>query len=446
MFVIKFLILYLPLQEFILKWLPTSDGMHVALRQIPNLLLLVAIGLCVLRKTSGTKKGWRLIGSRVDVVLLLFVVSSCISLAFSPSDNLTLSLVNLGVLLRYVLLVYLILFIKPSSAQMQKLLSLVLFSVFIQALFGIAQFLGGLPVKEILAARNVEFSGISSTFTGSRSDDVNDLIGTMGNTISFGYFILVGLIVAFTRTKFSRFGYWFVVGASLVLIYLSGSRAIFLAALGVIILHQAWVRGAARTTVMIIVGVLIIVPVVLIVPSQSVYDQKPGGIQLGKVFTSEYIENAKSQRLGLAIYVLPNVLNTRYAFFGYGPDRVAFAEHADINMEGIPQILIAVIPDVLEDVYWIALIVYYGVVGAFLWVCFIFLTGLKVYKMAALDRNRWRNPYAEMASWLFVIAIPLNFLNQAFDTSSFSFFIWLFAGMAIVQSRNSDARVRRIAQ
>lgn len=154
------------------------------------------------------------------------------------------------------------------------------------------------------------------------------------------------------------------------------------------------------------------------------------------IFNAEFMEGALNSRLGIIVYIVPKILFTVQNVIGFSPDKEFFAEYIAISQLMIPQILVVLLPKVLEDVYWVAIYVYYGLIGFILWVSFLIALFRKINKSLFLLSASSKG-ISIVAISLILASIPLNFLNQAFETRIFSFYLWLFCGIALSMARQA---------
>ena len=103
----------------------------------------------------------------------------------------------------------------------------------------------------------------------------------------------------------------------------------------------------------------------------------------------------------------------------------------------LPEVLASIFVEILDDVYWLALLLYYGYVG---FACFVLFFGKLTALVLRLYRRASDGPakrYALIAAFLLILAIPLNGINQTFQIRQFAYYLWLFVGVAIVAVRNA---------
>lgn len=436
---IKLLAIYLPFEEFFLKWLPVSDYTYLLLRQMPDAIVF-ALALVLLMAKLSSAKNIPAVGRKTDTLLFLFVVWAFVTLLLNPAADTVLGLANIKALLRYVTLVYIVLMLNPSEKQINNLIQWILLAVACQTMIGLFQLIGGIPVRDFLAARHASegIGGIiSKDFTGDRFEGVNDLMGTMGDTISFAYFLLVGMVIWLFSSRFGSLKYWLGIMALFVPIYLSGSRSVVITVFLLIIVHQIWVNGWRRSTRLIFALLALLVPLGLVM--------LPSGMPAGGgddrsfwfIFSGDYLESALNQRLGMIVYLVPKILFSAHSIVGFSPDVFYFAEFIANNFLMVPQILIAVLPYILEDVYWIAIYVYYGLIGFSFWLFFLFFLQKKLRNYLSLATSAVSYKLVCIALFLLLASVPLNFLNQAFEARAFSYYLWLFCGLALVDARHT---------
>lgn len=418
---------YLPLEDFLLKWLPVSDFLYLALRQLPDVLVLVAVGLVLAARVADGGR-LRLVGHGADAVLLLFLLLVPVSTALNDATPVA-AVLNLKALLRYVLVVYVLLNVPVDARRVRALLGLVLAGVAIQGAVAGLQAVFGPQVDAFFLppATEVTVGGLHLEFAATWEAARGRVFGTMGQTVAFAGFMLVGLSVWLTARRGGVLRYWAGVLAFIGLLYLSGSLASLLTGLGLVLAYEA-VRGnvGLKTTVGVMgagvaVGLLVLLPVDL------------GQTELGQVFTGRYLDVAMNQRLGVVAMVLPEFvsrLSLQQILLGMSADPAILADFL-AEMFRAPRALMRE-TNIVEDVYWGALVVYYGVIG-FGCIAYFLLTALR--RVASIrSRDPLPEPVRQVATvavLLLVAAVPLNLVGKSLEVRQFAFYLWTSVGLAL---------------
>ena len=133
---------------------------------------------------------------------------------------------------RFVFLAMSIPFIVNSVSNVERLIKFLWVMVVVQVLLGVAQAIGGGAVLDVFKPNDYSnfIAGSDRSFTSNRGIDRRMLIGSLGDFISYGYILFFGLILLMSRVtafKYSSFFSLFM----LIMIFLAGSRIIFLASL-----------------------------------------------------------------------------------------------------------------------------------------------------------------------------------------------------------------------
>jgi hypothetical protein len=253
----------------------------------------------------------------------------------------------------------------------------------------------------------------------------------MPRPIAYGYFILVGLVVWVVQNEKRPLRYGIGVALALLLTFLSHSRMAVFGAVLVVVMHQVAIRGVRKTVWL----TMLLLPLVAAV-SLSMGSALAENFYFLDVFSREYREHALTNRLGLVVYILPYAFDGGITLLGYSPDlgvvATSVAEHFSL-----PEVVASIFVQIFEDVYWLALLLYYGFVG---FACFVLFFGkltalvIRLYRRAT-DGSAKR--YALIAVLFLVLAIPLNGINQTFEIRQFAYYLWLFVGVAIVAARNA---------
>ena len=423
---------YLPLEDFLLRWLPFPQGFLVVLRQGPEVLVwLVALSAAALHLANhGTI---RVIGRRIDRFLIGFIVVAVATMFLNDANVIEASL-NLKALLRYIPLIYALIMLAPDNAQLARIPRVVVVAFGIQAAVGITEWIGGQPARSFFSVIHAwgGYSFSTASVSAIRFGEIHDLTGTMPRPIAYGYFILVGLVVWVVQNEKRPLRYGAGVALALLLTFLSHSRMAFFGAVLVVVMHQVAIRGVRKTVWL----TMLLLPLVAAL-SLSMGTALTQGFYILDVFSRDYWEHALTyNRLGLVVHILPYVFDGGITLLGYSSDvgivATSVAEHFRL-----PDVIAFVFVQIVEDVYWLALLLYYGFVG---FACFVLFFGkltalaVRLYRRATDDSAK---QYALIAVLFLVLAIPLNSINQTFEIRQFAYYLWLFVGVAIVAARNA---------
>lgn len=234
--------------------------------------------------------------------------------------------------------------------------------------------------------------------------------------------------------------HWLMVFIFVVLILSSGSRAVALVSSVLAVIHV--IRSCERMAV-IWSGFAVVFVAMGVLGYLVVTDSGLGSIDrrsLWFIFTPDYIEQAMNQRLGLVVYILPVFLLTTRSLIGFSPDKHYFVEYVGELGLPIPTILLEVLAMVLEDVYWVAIYIYYGLIGTVFWGSYIVTIGRTLRESIGFSVETQCAAVCRTALLLLLVSVPLNLVNQAYEVRAFSFYLWLFCGLALVSMRQPPFR------
>lgn len=432
MWILKLVVIYLPLQEFLLKWLPVTESVFFLLRQLPEFLLLLLSAALAARELSAKRIPYS--GERFEAYLLCFLLSAILSALLNPLSDKAIVGSELFVLLRYFAVVFCLIALRPSEKEIRSLLLVVFISFALQAFLGYLQLVGGEAVRQVFVARSYVnvLSEVSREFTGGAEGGRQSIIGTGGDFINFAYMMAVAVACALS---FFRKGtkLLFLLGVLLVILFFSGSRTIFLSTLLLVAIALAWTKSLnLRVALFLVAGFgLIAVFGVLVAIAETVqYDYK----SFWALFKSETVLALLNQRLGVLVYFIPEYIRSGHFLFGFSADRFYIGEVVWGDYLGVPTILAAVLDFVFEDLYFAALFGYYGLFG----LAFFIAAWVQIFRVAkrlAVHGDGLAGKIGVATLMLLFLAIPLNMANQAFEARYFAFYLWLFAGLCLYCGR-----------
>lgn len=445
---IKLLVLLVILQEQILKYIPVPLSIYHYLRQLPDVLVVCGALVALIRANSGRIGGVPKALNAITIALAaFFIFSVAVSLFSSPPANLVFELLNVKALLRYTLLIYIVRSLDYSDSDFEGLYNFFFKLLILQIVLGVFQLLGGLEIRELLSSRHMidGFVGDVQGNSQSRFREANHLIGSMGDNISYGYFIIVCVAVYLSNIKKLDLEGWVVILISAIFLFYSGSRGVILL-LPILLLYKISLKnGAVSNLKLIFTATILLFPLLFII---YILGTKLGGDNnraFGFIFTSEYIYVAMNQRLGIVLDLLPQLLQDVNVIFGFGPDKYNFADYAINTYVSSNPILIGYLPHVLEDVYWVALLVYYGPIGTLLWLYVLYLLFRQAIDASRNKHNHNTRRAGRLVLMLLIVAVAGAFINPVFEIRVFSFFLWLFAGFLYSADRKVSRTPRKRA-
>ena len=423
--------------DFLASGLPVSDATYVALTQAPEVFIF--IGMLVTQGSHRLHYGsFGLIGRKIDIILVLLVAWIILSSVTTAADlrnigsaNAAISVLNIKAFLRYLSIFYVASAIKWDKQKYLKIRNCILIVFLLQVFIGALQFIIGAPALEFFGPRSVEqFLGVARTSFVER--DSTEVFGTFRNTISFAYIMLIGtIIILVSNTNIGPFRPKILSIVALFLIYISGSRIVFLLASLIIVAYVFRIQIAKirrrRMLVLISLSLFAVITSYSYILSLDL-QFSPGS--MGFVFSRSYIEAAMNQRLGVVSIIVPQLTKDLGFWIGLGADQNFVAKYVIQNTYIPNYALMASLYQTLEDVYWIAFLLYFGIPGLLLLLIFMRRLYSATYEIGA-STNHWSVEPARIARILLLLAIPLNFVNQAFEVQIYSLPLWLFTAIAL---------------
>jgi hypothetical protein len=375
----------------------------------------------------------------IDAPLLVILAIVTLTIAINNAP-LVGSLMNLRSALRYVAVFYLVVNIGLTRRQVHTLLNVILISGAIQVLAGLIQWVAGYNLKVWMLPHTVsiDIAGQTRNFAiVQRGREIGSLFGTLGDTLYYGLFLLVVLAVALPRIRWSRPWLIACIPALILAAAYSYSRAaVIVTALTLVAYIGHWLgarKVAAACCAALALGLIVLAGSLLIESNADSYRHPRQGRRsivsnMTNVFSAEYLQRSKRQRLGIVLGVAPTAL-INAPILGYGPDQGHTLNQ--LNQEPKTHLYKSLTKEGFEDVYWIALLCYTGIAGviAVLWLGVrMAWTCAAIARQASSDSTlRW----AGLAGLCIVLqAAVLMWFNRVPEIRSFSFYLWLLPALA----------------
>ncbi len=448
--VVLFLAAFLPFEIIILKFLPVSDQLYLLAQLSGEMLIYLTFLLFVVKKFLQRQFFVR---TPLDIPILLFLAIVLITMIVNQPPLVS-SLLNVRTLIRYIFLFYLVVNLHLSSQQVSRILQIILIIGAIQLFIGGLQRVGGTAVNQILLPReaNAELAGQARSFIlASRGREIGSIYGTLGDTIYYAYFLLFVLAIHLGRIrKFNLLNIIFILGIFLA-INLSFSRA---AVFGFLFLMIILVRsriGLNRSLMFVLTTVpylFLIVFAIIYTANETTFInpvQQEQSIfeNIGGVFTRRYFEIAQKQRLGHLLGAAPTILANR-PFIGYGPDEETTIDNLN-NSD--PSYLIVPLKgrtaNTFEDVFWVALLGYYGIFGVGLIAFIIYRFYHVAWQISQHAQQHVTRELALATTYTMALAPVLLFFNQTLEFRIYGFYFWLLPAMLFSQMRKEKSLIQQ---
>ena len=406
--IVIFLILYISLEEFFLKWLPVSDSIFEGLHLISDLLIIVIIGLYLCISNFKFKL------SILNISLILFLSISILSL-FMSNAALFGYFAKIWVLLRYLILFYILLKIQISNQDLITFYKFLALTLSIQLVIGLLLLLDVPLINNFFEARE------GATKIIVPEDTIK---GTFKFGIFYGYFIFVSFIIIFpyVRKILNKIA---LASITFLFLYLSGSRLVvigFFAYLGFIAY-----RKNKLFTVLASVAFFGIFSFIS-------FNSDVGNIgSLVGLFTSDFwIASYQSGRLGI-FSIVPMFFESglKEILIGYSYDTDAITAFLFQNYSNLSAILQNNPIIGIEDVYWIAFTYYYGLIGLAVFGIFYINLMVRAQKLSNVSTSIVHKTAIQSILFLMFFSLLSGFVNQVFYIKTFSFYFWVFTALAM---------------
>ena len=434
-----FLVFYLPLEEFVLKWVDYS--IYPALRYGLELVIYGVLAKMVFEKLGRNEK---IVSSPIDLPLLFLAALGLLSTFLNGLPILT-GLLGLRPLLRYAALFYLILNSDFTKEHLPSLFKVICVIAAIEVVIGIAQYLMGEPAnlflrpKDSLIADKVvnALSTSQDLFAGQK------IFATLGRYNLLGGFLacVLLLLLAYRLEKgFLTFNQKLLLAGAIPVFLLTYSRLSwvgFLAGLLALFLIKKKPK-----LIMALSLVALMVFLAFSSGTTSLYQSEVRGSLKDRLlgpFTSDYWSiSSSSQRLFVASEVASNISGSGL-LIGYGPGTMgSLVSNLEEGVSRLGELGDPKQLFIVGDVGWINLMGQMGILGL----------ALFGWLIVALFRATLRNYRTTNYFWVKSLALGLlgygiamvvvNFFGSPFESRVSSAYFWIMAGVALKQYEQKE--------
>lgn len=449
--VIYFLIIFVPFEVMILKYLPVNDRVYGILLFFVEVVIYLLAGI-VLFKFLSTKKLPS--GTPIDKPILIFISYSLLITIINQAPMLQ-SFIGLRVLLRYVPLFYVLSFIQMGDHFPRTVFRMIIAIITIQGAiatyqhyFGINQIWFPRATELEIGGKQFSFKLLNTSFSGGR--EMGAGIGTFGDSVFLALFMVLTftiLVSALQKVnqidKKTRWVVFAITALAIVTLFFTYSRGSVLVALASVPIIIFFSGGKKKLAIYLTAGIIIASPLIMYGVLGKV-DQGPGYINpkikytdpisnIFAVFTSSYVENTMQFSRGAILTEIGGELVSAFKLLGYSPAQDFALEKAATKLFG-SNMPINNLP-IINDVYWVAFIIYYGIIGLLIFWFILF----RLMKGSIYVFKNTPDPYIRIFALAFIaiviLSIPYSFILRTFVFRAFGFYFWLIAGLAFAEWR-----------
>ena len=436
---IYFLIIFIPLEEFLEKWIPRGK-LYESVRFGGEALLLALFVFVILDKI---RRGFRWYKTPVDIPLLIFLGAALVSAILNDSPPIV-AVLGIRPLIRYALVFYILTQLRVTRQFFERCFTLSLFMATLVAIIGLMQTMIGSPLTNLLIPGDVVIGGATAR-AGLRHIVAprTYIFSTMGRYDTLGTFLLfflllaTGAFVLADRQWRKRILPFLIVGfPAFALTFSRQSWLGLVVGVGIMVLISRW-REFQRTRLLYFSGAILVPLLILLALPYARYFSGESVIQASLLeralepFSQRYFEISRYSygRLFVIVEVGSRLLKIA-PFFGVGPGQFGSLTARFFN---IPFWELVDVPEnaahFINDVNWILILGQVGLIGtlSFLWIFLsLFWTAYKRY---------FRSPVGIIRgiilaySAIIIVYLLIGFFGPNFEVRQISFYVWLWGGL-----------------
>lgn len=451
--------MYVPFEEFFLKWLP--DALAVPLRFMPELVLY---GLVIAVCGSRLLQGYSLRRTPIDWLIAAFFISTAVSIGLNGSPIVG-SIINLRTIWRYLSVFYIVVNLDISRSALRQMLNGLKVVMVAQGVIGSIQYF--LPAsfnQAVFAPKGFEIGDYKGESAAASGDlKVGATAGTFADSAGLSAFLLVAFSLFFASA-------WAVgnslvpsladassIGMVLFGLFASKKRAALAIALLVpMILLYIYGRRRSLAYTSWVYGAIALLGLVAIVAigggsSYSSADDRQKSIDLGtyflQVFSADYWQQSNETARGWFMTVILNAVFNTHSWFGFGPDfdHTQAAIRATLSTS-VGRAKLERDAGVFDDGFWFAFIAYFGFIGTFIYGFML----KRLYDSAKwLARVSTEPEYRTLGATfatLIIVTVLYTFVERIFRLRAFSFYFWLLAGLVVNMCHAKMEEIKLVRQ
>ncbi|HRQ39348.1 MAG TPA: hypothetical protein PLD25_15685 [Chloroflexota bacterium] len=448
---IFFLIFYIPLEEFIQKWIPRGTLYEIARFGGEGLLLIILL-FVLLEKM---RRGFLWQRNPLDLPLLLFFIVVFVSGIINKTP-LIVGLLGIRPLIRYVMVYYILVQMGVSQKFFQKSIKWTYIVAATVVFIGLLQTIIGMPLTQLLIPGDVLIGDVVARQGLRHVVSARTFIfSTLGRYDTLGIYLSLHLLVAYAllgvadkpHKRYLRLFILFALFA-LILTYSRQSWIVLILGLGIISFLSPR-RLFVQTRLVYILIALLLPMLYFVLRPYAAYLGAAAGVdasvfeRIVEPLSPQYIQVSRySYGRLFVIFEVGSRLLSLAPIWGLGPGQFGSLV---TRFFGIPFNDVVGVPDsaahFINDVNWIIILGQVGLAGV--------ITYLAIYLNLAKSAYRYSYKIKQTTYWrekgvalgyvacIFVFLI-LGFFGPNFEVRQSSFYIWLWGGLLIGRRYNTD--------
>jgi len=439
------LIIFLPSEDFLLKWLPVSETIYSLSRFFSEIFIYSLFLIIILNKI---RKGTFLKKTPIDFPLILFLIIGIFSIFYNHAPILG-GLLGIRTLLRYIVVYYILVNININKKFLIKTIYIIIFMSGFESIVSIYQHFFGISNFWLPRETNLEIAGYKKEFTVLTSGiEQGAVIGTLGHSVNLALFLLIQyiflLVIIFTnfsnlKLKFVFYILFIINFLALLFTYSRGAIiASFIAFFLVLVINKR--KILLFTFLSLITYLTFLFSIINIHVGTSYTKVKKEYVNpidnIRMIFSSEYLEATEGSRQWV-LQEIGGFLLKNTVLIGLSPDEFTAREKiAKLSKGTLERILYY---KAFEDVYWVAILAYFGIVGLLLYLLILYKLYTSAKFVIKYTKNYIYIIFSQTLIVLLIVTIPLTFIVRTFEFRAFGFYFWLIAGIVM----NEYIRLKR---
>lgn len=339
------------------------------------------------------------------VIVILFLILSLTTTIYHKGELMT-AVAHFGALFRYTPLAALLYILKISEKDIKLFYKNFIIISVVLIIIGYLEIIGGDSIKDL-------FLPLTKEYSSANIKDSSSISGIFSNTVDYSYFLLISYIIISNNNQVKKQIWLFII--YLIPIYFTGSKATLI----VFLLCTSFKMEEVRTIRNIFISVIGLISIFLI-------------YQFWELFYWVIFTDSQASRLGYLMFTLPDFLEELSidTLIGISPDKILV--HEKINSYPDAPMMTWDVDHMasFEDEFYVALPIYYGVVG------FGLLMWLYIGMYKALTHSIWKNTlfrYNIIVKSLFAVLLITPLFNQIIILKPFAVFFWCWIGILEVE-------------
>lgn len=435
--ILVFCSIYIPFEDYFVYLLPISNEYKILLKQGSELILYSLLAITLMEKIRCGQLRY----SPIDLLILSFIGVAILGILVHSAPWVP-ALNNLRVLIRHFAVYYIVFYSGLPLSRWHQIRYYTIFVILVASVMSLLQYVGSNSISSLIKIEEkirLTHDSAFSAYIFSKDEKIGAVQAMFESPGTLGIFLFSVLLLLITKyvgySRFDSFKTNIAIFLTLILSFFTFSKTAFLLNILIIALFYYFFIKKIRLTLQLIVLFCVIGTSMIymytasFIEFSSAMKEDVGAFSnIVNLFSAEYWSHFFSAERGWIISEVAPQIISFIPLIGFSSDPET-AKYL-IMTKGINLYRLSGYT-AFEDVYIVALLAYYGLIGLILFFTILLVLmrcGVFVLSYARIQKDQELAALTCAFLALSLGAFIYSFFERIYEIKVFSFYYWMLAG------------------